>query len=181
MPLLCEWVEVWSRAHRSSQVWSPPWFFLPECRQTTTCTVLLSGETRLNKRFFSSRSSTCAASPTETEVRRDGWSAAGTSPLKNRSWCVRAPCLKAWAWSPWWSQTCRVHSSGCLKTWSTGWDRPDGQSSGSPCSGKALSAGTRHPPHSGKSWTQTKLTKSANGVRKWSDQKLPFLRKKRWN
>lgn len=67
---------------RSSQVWSPPWFSWPERRLTTTYTLLLSGETTLNSRSFSSHSLTCVASPTGGQRDESGEGMRG-----NIGWC----------------------------------------------------------------------------------------------
>lgn len=59
-------------------------------------------------------------------------------------------------WSPWWTQTCRAHSSACLSFWSTAAGRPDAQSADCPCSGMAWSADSRHHPRSDRSCTRTR-------------------------
>lgn len=147
---------------RSSRVWSPPPFSWPERRLTTTYTLLLLRETSLSRRSSSSRSLTCGASPTAEQRDDSGETMSGrtlqphTTPVADltfggSSQSPGLPCVKVWALSPWRSQTCRVRSSACPRIWSTDWDTPGGRSSGSPYSDKALSAGTRCPPHSGRS------------------------------
>lgn len=58
---------------------------------------------------------------------------------------------KASAWPPWWTRTCRAHSSACQSSWSTVAGRSGARSGGSLCSGRGWSEGSRHPLHSGRS------------------------------
>lgn len=151
---------------RSSRVWSPLLSSWPGRRRTTACTLLLWRETWRSRRSSSSRSSTCGASPTGGGRRDSGgrtmrtWkttcATAGRGPASDGGATLKAlPCVEVWASSPWRSQTCRVRSSECPRIWSTGWDTTGARSSGFLCSGKALSAGTRCRPHSGRSYTHT--------------------------
>lgn len=73
---------------------------------------------------------------------------------REREWCL--PCAVALVWSPWWTRTCRAHSSACLSSWSIAADRPGARSAGCLCSGTAWSADCPHHPHSDKSCAQTK-------------------------